>query len=353
MRQSNTNTQLGIGTLLTAILGLSLVACDKTDRSFSLLQGQNTFQQSTSYVPRKTDILWVVDNSGSMQSSQDALTTNFSSFIQRFQSLHSDFHMAVTATDAWRAKYLHNNSLMRWRDGNGGTHSGVFVMDMMTPSLSNVFLTNANLGTSGSGDERAFESFHDSLAYAANSDFVRAGSFLSIIIISDEDDFSSTQQYHTADHDYNSPNLVPITTYQTYLDGLVGAGNYSVNAITIMDQACLTQLNASIPGRIIGQRYMDFADRTGGVKASLCGDFGNSLQLISNSIVELSSTFTLDRQPAPGSLNVVVDGVVIPENATNGWTFDSNTLTLSFHGDAVPGQGAAISITFDPLAPKN
>lgn len=371
------------------LLILLAAACDKTNRSFTLLSDSNSFQQAPNVIQQKIDVLWVVDNSGSMASSQASLTANFQSFINRFQALNYDFHMAVTTSDAFRGDFSTNvdfqNAARRLRRGplyGSGANfyyspdSGVNVMSNLTPDLTNVFVTNATQGTIGSGDERAFASLEASLSYAGNSDFRRPGAFLAIIIVSDEDDYSVNTSYAVADSDYRGETntdpvelpysatptdiynlyqdsrLYPVSHYKTYLDSLAGAGLYSVSTISIMDTACKTTLNAQTPGRRIGRRYMQLADVTNGAKTSLCGDFGTSLELISNKILELSSSFKLNREPVESSINIFVNGSLVPRGAVDGWTYESATLTVTFHGTAVPPQGATVKVAFDPARPK-
>ncbi|MGE0634588.1 MAG: hypothetical protein AB7O96_19400, partial [Pseudobdellovibrionaceae bacterium] len=196
--------------MLVACLGMG---CEKSARSFSLLADDAVFQQSPLVVQRKVDILWVVDNSGSMETSQSNLASSFQSFIERFQGLNYDFRMAVTTSDAYRAQYNGNTALVRFRDGDitQPTGSGVRVMSNETPDLNNVFITNILQGTSGSGDERAFQSFKAALEYSENSDFRREDAFLAIIIVSDEDDFSADTGSFLLDN-YNDPRLLPVDT---------------------------------------------------------------------------------------------------------------------------------------------
>lgn len=336
-----------------SLIAVSIAACEKGDRTYSLLSGTEAFQQSATYKPRKIDVLWIIDNSGSMKSSQDNLTANFSSFISRFQSLNYDFRMGVNASDAWLGRFNPSRiGLRRLRDGAGTNRSGVFVMDKNTPDIENVFLLNASLGINGTGDERAFSSIEDTLNEVANSDFRRDDAYLAIIILSDEDDFSATTSTHL-NNNYNDSRLIPVSYYKNYLDGKVGADNWTVNAITILDDACKSQLNAQSSGRVIGKRYVELSEISGGVQTSLCGDFGTSLKLISDLLIEVSSTFKLDREPIPASIRVLVDGRAISENRDNGWSYDPATLTLTFHGTAIPGDGQSVVINFDPMAPKN
>lgn len=379
--------------LMISLLGLAALAttaCDKTDRSFSLLDAGSTFQQSATYVVRPIDVLWVVDNSGSMDSSQTNLTTNFQSFIDGFEEKGYDFHMAVTGTDAWRAAYQGNATnkemLNRARPGeinfqtNPLTYlqdSGVFIMDKLTPNLTQTFVTNAKQGIKGTGDERAFSSIKEFLNAPANADFRRQDAILAIIIVSDEDDFSANTSsyvagayYEEVNSDpldlppssdpanivnlYSDPRLDTVESYKTYLDGLVGAGNYSVNMIGILDQACKTSLNASYQGRRIGRRYMELADLSGGVQTSLCANFGESLQLISSTIVRTNGVFTLDREPVAETLKIIVNGTEVPQSATWGWTYNPATLQVTFSpDDAIPNEGDSVQILFTPVRASN
>lgn len=355
MKGSSTRARMHVasGALMMAGLLLFITACEKGDRSYSLLSDSEAFQQSATYVPRKIDVLWIIDNSGSMKSSQDNLTANFASFIRRFQELNYDFRMGVNTTDAWLGRYNSSKiGLRRLKDGAGSSHSGVFVMDRNTSDIQNVFLVNATQGINGSGDERAFSSIEDTLNYAENADFRRDDAYLAIIILSDEDDFSATTSSHQ-NNNYNSSRLIPVSYYKNYLDGKVGAGNWSVNAITILDSQCRDELNAQSSGRIIGQRYVELSQMSGGVQTSLCGDFGSNLTLISDLLIEVSSSFVLDREPNPATIRVYVDGQAVTENQQNGWSYDPATMTVTFHGTAVPAAGQKVVINFDPVAPKN
>ena len=346
--------------LATGLMASLIVGCDKSADSFSLLADEASFQQVASFAPKKIDVLWVVDNSGSMATSQANIATNFNSFINRFSQYNYDFNMAVVTTDGWHKMFPSNyvnTKDERFRDGTGTNHSGVFVMDRNTPNLTQMFTTNVKVGTTGDGDERAFESFRQSLQSSFNisQNFRREDAFLAIIIVSDEEDYSNTTRSLT--ENYNSSNLIPVSTYVSFLDTYTKRlpntlPNYSVNAIAVLDSACQSQLSTDGFARKIANRYMQIADLTGGVKGSLCGDFGNTLSLISDSILELSSAFQLSREPVISTLRVVVDGAVVPNDISNGWTYDSATMTVTFHGSAVPGAMANIQILFDPMTVK-
>jgi hypothetical protein len=349
------STLIRVGAVIA--LGLGLAACSKGSGSYSILASGQSFKQATA--SGRTDLLFVIDNSGSMSPLQQNLTNNFNSFIQQFVTKGYDFQLAVTTSDAYLAGAFWDNDPTRakFRDGVGSIHTGVFTILPSTPNLINTFVTNASQGSGGSGDERIFSSFKAALSSPLNSGFVRQNSFLGVVILSDEDDFSNPTRkegdFSTGDHDYNQPGLETVDSYISYLDGLTGTTGatrrYTVSAITVLDQACQTQHAQAAPTTIIGQRYIDMANKTGGVLGSVCDtSFANSMQKIQQRIVELSSQFYLDAKPVDGSISVVVNGVTVPQDGTDGWSYDPNANSVVFHGAAVPAAGASIAINFDP-----
>lgn len=349
--------------IINAILAIGLMTgCDKPADSFSLLSAGQSFRQgSGENIQVKIDILWVVDNSYSMNPLQQNLVNNFNSFIGSFVTKGYDFHIGVTTSDAYRAaaNFNNNSNLSLLRDGVGATHSGVRVITPTTSNIVNTFMTNSLQGDGGSGDERAFSSIRETLINAGNASFIRPGAFLAVIILSDEDDFSSDTraEYTGTDHSYTASSLDPVSKYVTFLDNFTGSTDpnnrkYSVSAVTVLDNACLTTHKASAPSSIIGQRYIALANQTKGILGSICSNFADELMLIQNKILELSTQFQLARVPILSTLSVVVNGSVVPQDATNGWTYDSSANTIVFHGTAIPQQGAEISVSFDPVGVK-
>jgi hypothetical protein len=198
------------------------------------------------------------------------------------------------------------------------------------------------------------------LTDARNSAFRRPDAFLAVIIVSDEDDFShndNTNGMNTYNfmENYNDPSMYSIQHYVDFLTNFTasaGAGkNFSVNTISILDSACLNKLQNS--AQKIGQRYKQLASATGGKATSLCDDFSDSLKVLADAIVDLSSEFKLTREPIESTISVTVIGVVVPKDAVNGWTYNASAISISFHGSAVPAAGADVRINFDPKGVKN
>jgi hypothetical protein len=218
-------------------------------------------------------------------------------------------------------------------------------------------MINVKLGIRGTGDERAFQSFTATLNDPYNANFRRDDAFLAIIIVSDEDDFSHPS-YTYSHSDYNDPTLEKVSDYVAFLDNYTkkdphsSLRNYSVSAITIKNQECVTQLGTDGFERYPGKRYLELVEATNGVKGDLCGPFGSTLEIISDSIIAQSSVFPLTRLPVVESLKIHVNGIEIPKDEVSGWTYRAEDNAIVFHGDSVPEAGASISIDFDPVGVK-
>ncbi len=336
----------------------ALVGCTDNAPSFSLLAEANSFEQTPMETNGKIDVLWVIDNSGSMQSSQQNVADNFASFIENFNAKGYDYRMAVITTEAYRALYSTLGDFAKFRDGSDLTsHTGIFVITPKTPDVIATFLTNMMQGIKGSGDERAFQSMKAGLMSPSNTEFgfPRPDAFLSVIVVSDEDDFSTDSSKSIAGQ-YTSPNLHTVDSYVSYLDALTKSTpddrNYNVNSITIMDQTCLDLLNLESPGRRIGIRYEELSGKTNGVVGSLCGDFAETLSNISNKIIELSTQFPLSRVPNPSTIRIWINDVFVPNDETHGWTYNEGNNSITFHGSFVPAAGAKIVVVFDPISIK-
>lgn len=351
---------------------LFLANCGGNSPSFSLLADSDSFNQSTGIVNDKIDILWVVDNSGSMQSSQDNLGREFNSFIGQFAAKSFNYKMAFTTTDAYRGRpeFRNNTKCIEFRDRildwncanvSGKTASGYKVLTPTLPGaalLESVFVHNSNTGIWGGGDERAFQSFKEVLSHPVNSayNFLRLDSFMAIVIVSDENDTSWDGTSAKSPLNPTDPALHPIQSYVDYLDTLTGTTGarrrYSVNAITIMDDACLSTLNAQTPGRSKGTRYMDLANSTGGMSSSLCGNFSESLQDLSDSILSAATQFRLSRLPIENTIVVTINGAVMQrDTGTGGWQYIAESNSIKFIGQAyIPPQGSSIKVDYDPVA---
>jgi hypothetical protein len=346
--------------------------CGSGSTSFSLLSDSDQFQSAGVSDPR-IDVLWVVDNSQSMESVQTSVATNFQVFIEDFQTKGFDFNMAVLATDTYKSLFGGTNCTafrtgIRNNSGCGtygwATYSGIPILTNLTSNISGNFMLNSILTQEtpylgfGSGDERAFLSIQVGLDAPVNSGFLRPGSSLAVIMVGDEDDVSHSDPGGKVPTD---PTLHNPQIYVDYLDTKTGSTptnrNYKVHALAIPDNICRAALEASSGWVLtVGNRLRQLADLTGGIKASLCDNFADSLKDISADILTNATPFKLSRIPIPETISVNVNGVPIPPKATNplnngGWEYSATQNAIYFYGSLyLPPAGAVISVNYDPVA---
>lgn len=116
------------------LTALSLASCTKPiPESFRYIQQEEEFGASTSQeVNTAIDILWVVDNSASMDVAQQKLRAGFAGFAQKYLSPNWDIRIAVITTDAYMAHPSFSDYLNRTIPGTTGyastylaTHFGI------------------------------------------------------------------------------------------------------------------------------------------------------------------------------------------------------------------------------------
>jgi len=132
---------------------------------------------------KKVDIMWVIDNSGSMADEQQALGDNFNSFITQFINMGADFKMGITTTDTSSDKK--KGKMVAGSD----TKLTAAAAAANPTQFMDDFKSLVQVGTAGSGNEMglmATEGFMEK--YAAS--FIRPDAYLAIVIMSDEEDQS-------------------------------------------------------------------------------------------------------------------------------------------------------------------
>ena len=87
----------------TSVLTVAVISCSSGDGpSISIQPIQDTFEHVSVERSSNMDILWVVDNSGSMESFQEKIRNEFNSFMEHFTSENfNDFQVGVITTGAY------------------------------------------------------------------------------------------------------------------------------------------------------------------------------------------------------------------------------------------------------------
>jgi hypothetical protein len=159
----------------------------------------------------KVDLLFVVDNSGSMKNEQENLVASFPGFVHEIQQQLEDaesLHIGVVSTDAYAYNESPCNSVLGGLvTKTGGSNSsnavcGPYVSGMryMTEDddLATRFACAAQVGTSGASNEKPLEAALRAVGPelnapgACNDGFIREDALLVLVVITDEEEKGSS-----------------------------------------------------------------------------------------------------------------------------------------------------------------
>lgn len=200
--------------LTSMLLVLALAGCP--DRSISTVfpaQGKVETKDIPAVPRRDIDILFLIDDSGSMKEEQDSLKANFGKFMGVLETLDGGMpsvHIGVATSDLGSSG---NDGTVAAVPGSGCTGhgddgvmrtaamiNGQFISDMDDGSggrsvnysgrLEDAFAAIADVGTAGCGIEQHLGSVQRALENPANAGFLRDGAYLAVVVIGDEDDCS-------------------------------------------------------------------------------------------------------------------------------------------------------------------
>ncbi len=314
--------------LLFGLLMLSFQNCSKTqftEASSGLSDSNNTganvpvITAPEGYIGRSinftisdqpnpnVDILFIMDNSGSMTQEQTKVANAFSTFLSHIN--HLNFRVAITTTD--------NASDVTCKKGNlcRAEHQsdGAFFIDNTTPNANQVFMNTINVGTNGSGHEKAFDSIYNFVAHKKQgyTQFMRSDASLVTIIVSDSDQYSS----QTAESFLSDLN--------TKLDANKSYTNYS-SIVLPGDTACRST------GENYGPKYQKLSQLTSGFSVSICEEnYAEQFSQIARSITQDEKV--LDCFPADTNNDGTPDVTVTGPNGSLITAFTVSSKTVRFN----------------------
>ncbi|MCC7070943.1 MAG: choice-of-anchor D domain-containing protein [Deltaproteobacteria bacterium] len=260
------------------------------------------------------DVLFVVDNSGSMADDQEILAANFDAFIAAAANdPNLDFHLGVTTTDVL--------------GGTGGPFVAPFLRDSSS-GLASQFADQVHVGVGGGGLELGLEAMRralDDYATSTNAGFLRNDAALSVVVVSDEEDGGDIPDVQSLDPSAARPP-------QAYIEFLGGLKTGTVTNAPVLFSMVGTPL--------FSPRYQQVATAFSGVFLDIgAADWGEQLSAIGAATFGLQRLFRLGAAPEAGSVVVTVDGV-----ATSAFSLVpvANAVLL----DDPPPEGAVVVITY-------
>ena len=267
------------------------------------------------------DILFVVDNSGSMSANQTNLKNNFDSFIAVYDTAGVDYNIAIITTD-----------------------SSSFIGDIITSATADP-VTEFNdqidlVGWRGSAHEKGLWYSYESTSGAgdaapgSSTGFFREPAKLVVVYVSDEQDWSH-QTYGSG----GSATMTP-SDYSAHLLSLKSSSHLVVAHGVAGDypSGCSTNGHATF-----GDGYYDVVSDLGGTFMSICAeDWSVTMDTLARESLALLS-FELTETPFEETISVTVEGYV-----SSDWSYDELTNSVVFA--TPPGDSSEIEVNYAILS---
>lgn len=292
--------------LVTILATASIVACSKQGSYLvrvpppeAAIQEKTDNPDALVFTP-KVDILFIVDESGSMSSHQKNLATNINLFVSEIaKDGFLDFHIGVVTTSM-----------------DNGNRSGRLVgvplyVERSTPNALAALESNLLVGIASShATEKSFEPIEAALTPPLvdgyNNGFYRDDAHLAVVFITDAEDQSS------AEVDYYVELLKVLKNGED--DKIIAYGVIIPTGVT----NCARDNSTQTPVRI-----EDFLSRFNGLQFNLCDpDFGAKLAGLGADLSErVGAVIPLNQLPDERTIVVTYGTQIIPQDPIKGWQY--------------------------------
>ena len=266
---------------------------------------------------KKVDILFVIDNSGSMEYEQKNMAKRTANFLSVLRGL--DYNIAITTTDPVH-KTLGDGRLVQLTNGGGK----YLITSSMPEAEAQTLLSNTlQRSEQGSGSEQGIRAAYRLVErYKANEatpkSFFRDGAQFSVVLISDEDESDNTEKND------------PLKLVQLISSTFNSQKRFNYHSIITRpgDTAC-----RSTYGYAYGERYKTMSELTGGLIGDVCAsDYASQVQDAAEGIRNLLKTITLNCVPlVDRGITIKREGVIV----TN--TYQVEGVNLKFNQELEPG----------------
>jgi len=311
------------------------------DDSSAPQQAEDVFDQTAQPV----DILFVVDNSCSMEEEQAALSDHFMSLFEHLDGV--DYHIGITVLDDWS-----------WQPPIGELYGNTPIIDPSNPDPVAAFSGNMTMGGEGYGIcevglEAIYRALTEPLLSGVNAGFYREQARLSLIVVSDEEDKSVDGCEAITQEDF-----IP------WLSSLKSDGLESIQFTGIVGDWPLG-CTSSWGEAESGEGYHDVISSLGPDHASfhsICAqDWTPAMDGTGQASLSPELYFELEEVPLEGTIRAFLDldGPDNPEEEFE--VFEDPTYQLefafeylagmnmlAFHPSSVPPLGSQLRVTYQP-----
>jgi len=243
----------------------------------------------------EVDTLFVIDNSGSMYDKQSTLSSNLPSFFSNFEAFGINYHIGAVTTDM-------SDSLEK------GQLQPSYGFPFVTPDTQTtidaqqlvddggnalttevVFKDMVNMGITGSATEKGLDATYYALsnyqgAGEANEGFLRSTADLHVIVLSDEEDYST---------EHEPQDVIDLfTTLQSQKNA------FFHSIVALSGDTCAYDE---------GTRYIQVSNALLGTTASICSsDWDDMLDGLGLAAAGLSREFYLTKTPVIDTIEMGV-----------------------------------------------
>ena len=266
-------------------------------------QGEQAGENPRADECQKMDIVFVVDDSGSMQEEQTNLAANFPKFVSVLDAYKTksgsklDWRIAVTTTGR-DVRYTVQPPIA-FPGGGGGIamnekgDNGAFRMknecgasrrwvEKTDSDATSTFSCLAKVGTKGPGIEMPLYSLklalNDRVADGTNAGFLRDDALLAVVMLTDEDDCSREDNDFTVQGDVCAgAEVKPVTDYAKMLDvAAKGPGRWAT-AVIAGEKGCTSSFGDAAEAKRL-KEFVSLAGQNGSFSSICDGDLTKALE---------------------------------------------------------------------------
>lgn len=248
---------------------------------------------------QKMDIIFVVDDSGSMKEEQTNLASNFPNFVKVLEGFKTksgsklDYRLAVTTTGRDISYTIEAPGFpvalppQSEKGDNGAFRNNCGSpkrwVDKADGNVAGTFSCLAKTGTSGPSIEMPLYALklalNDRMNDGTNKGFLRDDALLAIVVLTDEDDCSREDDNFKIANDVCStmPNTKPVAEYAAMLDvAAKGPGRWA-SAVIAGDKKCSSSFGDAAEATRLKQ-FISIAGKNGTFSSICDGDLTPALQ---------------------------------------------------------------------------
>jgi len=291
------------------------------------------------------DIIWVIDESGSMNDNRQDIANHANTFFSMALSAGLDFRMGVTGVKKPEkglvaGKFCSRSSTVKEDDGGEDrfllpNEQALFSACVWNPPYYE--------GSQEYGLTAGYSAVKQHLPREASSPKkIREGAKLAVIFVTDETPqelktdgtflgqagFLSFNDYKSSSCSLSAGNSASLaTTLKPLSDLLAGVTDPGAEAMVhLIGGACGNSCDAEI-----AYGYKELAAARGGQTGDVCQkNLGPTLQVILSSIASSASPRPLQHVPISSSLVVEANGLRLPRSMAQGYTYNAAANALTF-----------------------